>query len=61
MEALNKELSKEAGFLLNMVNRGSLDLNRLKAFLARVESFNPTPARGQKQRDLIAYYEKRLG
>lgn len=44
-----KELSKDASSLLNTINRGLIDIPKIKNFLSRVEQLN-APSAGKLKR-----------
>jgi hypothetical protein len=57
---VTKEISKEAGSLLHTINNGSIDLNKLKGFLARVERLSAPSSKGQVRKNKLAKTESTI-
>jgi len=46
---ITQNISKEAGSLLNTINKGTIPLNQIKGFLARVENL-ASPAKTRRSK-----------
>jgi hypothetical protein len=57
---MDQEITKESGMLLRSLDRGIVNINAIRNFLAKVESYAPPAGRKEKRIDRVAGQLSRL-